>query len=75
MLGFIHDACLVRYITSFDELDLPRALQAPDMEHPQGTPDHRHNGLSVLQQHVAFFDLDDNGLIYPFETFSGKHKV
>ncbi|KAJ0718392.1 putative plant seed peroxygenase [Helianthus annuus] len=51
---------------------MARGVTAPDTDNPNGTVGHKHHNMSVLQQHVSFFDQDDNGIIFPWETFKGK---
>ncbi|PMD46498.1 Caleosin-domain-containing protein [Hyaloscypha variabilis F] len=56
-----------------------RANEAASVEAPNGTEQNnwtrRHRDQSVLQQHVAFFDTDSDGVIWPLETFNGFHRL
>ncbi|KAK6614806.1 hypothetical protein H4I96_01127 [Botrytis cinerea] len=56
-----------------------RATIAASYESPQGTTKdnyaERHKHLTVLQQHVAFFDADSDGVIYPRDTYNGFRRL
>lgn len=54
---------------------MSRALEAVDNEHPYGTEGYPNKNLTVLQQHVDYFDLNHDGKIYPWETFQGFRKL
>ncbi|KAG6545295.1 hypothetical protein Mapa_013255 [Marchantia paleacea] len=55
----------------FEKPYLPRALEAVDSEHHHGTLNHDNQNYTVMQQHVAYFDRNNDGIIYPWETYTG----
>lgn len=58
-----------------DKPHIPRAFLAVDKEHPNGSAGHEHSGMSVMQQHVAYFDRNNDGVVYPWETYAGFRAI
>lgn len=61
--------------TYVEKPHVPRAEAAADRDHPAGSKGHVTGGLTVLQQHFAFFDRNNDGIIYPWETYEGFRAV
>lgn len=61
------------------EPHVARANIAATVESPNGTTENdyaeKHKDESVLQQHVGFFDGDNDGMIWPTDTFIGFHRL
>ncbi|CAG8660489.1 7159_t:CDS:2, partial [Paraglomus occultum] len=53
---------------------LPRANIAASRERPSGT-EGRPGQMTVLQQHVEFFDRDRDGIIRPYDTYYGFRRL
>ncbi|KAB8290428.1 hypothetical protein EYC80_010860 [Monilinia laxa] len=56
-----------------------RASEAASVEAPNGTEKdnyaERNKNLTVLQQHVNFFDPDQDGIIYPLDTYNSFRRL
>ncbi|RIA94914.1 Caleosin-like protein [Glomus cerebriforme] len=59
---------------SLGNAGLPRATIAASKEKPDGTPGSAAN-KTVLQQHVAFWDTNQDGVISPLDTWIGFRKL
>ena len=54
-----------------------RVNRAVTAKSPGGTAGwaEQHSQRTVLQQHCSFFDADDDGVIWPLDTFRGFHAI
>lgn len=54
---------------------VPRAFKTVSKEFPDGDEDAGPTNRTVLQQHVDFFDTDGDGIIFPWDTFTGFRRM
>lgn len=54
--------------------DIPRAHKAVSKEVPEGSPE-TPNNRTVMQQHIMFWDRDNDGIIWPQDTFIGFRRL
>ncbi|KAI0661087.1 Caleosin-domain-containing protein [Cubamyces menziesii] len=54
-----------------------RANRAPATTAPDGSPEwaEQHSHQTVLQQHCDFFDTDNDGIIWPIDTYRGFYAL
>ncbi|KIJ61435.1 hypothetical protein HYDPIDRAFT_177025 [Hydnomerulius pinastri MD-312] len=52
---------------------IARASVAPSIEHPEGSVKYanKYQNYSVMQQHCIYWDRDDDGVIWPLDTWRG----
>ncbi|GLC40918.1 hypothetical protein PLESTF_001056100 [Pleodorina starrii] len=55
--------------------DLPRAYQSVDRHSPAGSEGLSIPTMTVLQQHCGFWDRDNDGRIYPLDTYLGCREL
>jgi peroxygenase len=57
------------------DAELPHANYAPSEAHPFGSTEDGYaekvRRQTVLEQHVNFWDRDNDGIIWPLDTFRG----
>ncbi|KAK3367977.1 Caleosin related protein-domain-containing protein [Podospora didyma] len=61
-----------------DRPSVARANVAPSTQNPHGSVDFYPSekmSYTVLQQHVRFWDRDDDGAIYPWDTYRGFREL
>lgn len=60
-----------KQVEEIENPEIPRANAAVSADHPEGSEDAKFKNMSVMQQHVTFFDFDNDGRIFPWDTYKG----
>lgn len=70
----ITSECPPPSMAGINQPSMPRATRAISREKPEGD-DRSPNNKTVLQQHMAFWDRNDKGVIWPWDTYVGFRRL